>query len=129
MGDVHKTNVISLGSCRACDAVVRPGSDFCYNCGGKLNDASAESERIPPIPPPNAELSGRSENRALSNGPGVIVNQKQPGARPRRPSPRRSEPVEVVWRRDEGVGVGFIVLSLGAAAFAVFLVLIAYYLR
>ena len=131
MQDAHKTNVISLGTCRACEAIVRPGSDFCYNCGGKLGDPHVDTqETTAPIPEPVSELAVLSANGTLRNGPGVKVDQNSAHQRrARNPRPRSSEPVQVVWKREEGVGIGFIVLTISAAIFAILMIAIAYYLR
>jgi hypothetical protein len=119
--DSVKTSVIDNTSCPGCDADIRAGSDFCYNCGGKLKQQDA----VVAAPSVMAD-----DERILKNGPGVIDEMKSSQRRrPRAVRPSVREPVQVAWTREDDIGTSFILLSVAVAIICVALVGIAYYLR
>lgn len=116
------TIVASMEVCRACKTEVRPGSAFCYHCGGGLGQ--------PVEPAPISDVLAPSENGTLKNGPGVKTEQnRQQNRRERRPRLRTTEPIQVVWKRDEGIGARFILLTIFAAVFTMLLIGVAWYLK
>ena len=122
-----KSQIASLETCPGCKAEVRPGSEFCYNCGVGVKEPHKEvtTEGVSMM-----ELKAPLENGAIKNGPGSKPMDEKVRRAPQRNMRRRStEPVQVTWKRDEGVGLGFILLSAAAAIFVIFLLAIAYYLK
>ena len=126
MDNAKNTNVVILQACPSCKAEARAGSEYCYNCGNDLHAANRTStEHTRP-----AELPQPSENGAIKNGPGVRSaddNGRGRTARSRRLNTMK--PVQVAWKREEDIGLTFILLTIGVAVFAILLIAIAYYLR
>ena len=126
MGNSSKTNVVAVDSCPGCDAEVRPHSEFCYNCGSSLRAAP----EIAPAAAPPKKFSRQPENGSIKNGPGLSpVNERARGRPAGNARSRFTEPIQVIWQRDEGVGMSFILFSAGAAVFVILLIAIAYYLK
>ena len=121
MESSSKSNVITLNACPGCGAEVRLGSEFCYNCGGSLSTLEKTAVSMNEVP-------SSSENGRIKNGPGSRPAVEKVRRRTARIA-RANEPVQVVWKRDEGIGMSYILLSAAAAFLVIVLIAIAYYLR
>jgi len=117
--------------CEICGAEVRPGSVFCYNCGGSVKIAEPE-----PIAFPQANVSDADEKSlAVSpNGSSLdTVNSTESRNRDRsarrRPRTIERKPVEVVWEQRSGVSITFVVVSVLVIIIAGLLLFAANYLK
>lgn len=133
------TGVISEKLCSGCGADVRDASEFCYACGEKVGDNVLEI-----APPASSDASERPvENRRPANTAdsenssdpkvGDLKTVVGPGGKTRRypkgPLRRERKPVEVIWRKKEGPGFGFLILSLAFALIVAAMIGIAFYLK
>ena len=127
MEDTVKTEVISTAACPQCGVEIRIGSDYCFNCGNKLDAVKGNIDAVA-VPDKPATVT---ENGFRSNGPGAIKRQRPSRTRPgvRRLRSRPNEPVQVVWQMVEESGVRFLLWSLCAGLFATILIFLAYYLK
>ena len=109
---ISKTTV-----CPKCGADIRPGSQFCYNCGGRV--AAEISEPIKDDKP-------KAEEK---------VTQPAPGLRSAKDLRRRERPAERELRRikwepaADGSNVQLIVVTAAILIFTVIVVALAFYLR
>lgn len=103
-------------ACSECGVEVREGSEFCYNCGGKLAAVTRKvGERVPP-----------NDNGFRAVAPGAVSKGRE---RRRRPKPVFNEPIQVQWQRDEDPGIGFLIVSVVIGIIALLLIGIGFYLR
>ena len=126
MENFAESSVVLPKACPGCKAEIRSGSEYCYNCGNKIGIVDGHASEVVR----GSDKTSSSTNGSLQNGPGVnpgADQRRRPGTRSRRP--RSSEPVQVVWKREEDVGLRFLVFTIGAAVLAILLIGIAYYLK
>ena len=111
--------MISEPICSACGTEVRDGSLFCYNCGGAVGDertvlnGTSYANNGPGSPTKNGEVGFKGQKRVSR----TAVRK------------RSNEPVQVAWKRDENMGIGFLLVSVTIAILALALLAIAYYLH
>lgn len=108
-------------ACAACGADVRPGSLFCYNCGGKVAVAKAEEKE-------KKELIVRAPDGSagLTPAPGL---RSAASLRQRRSSFSR-EPKRIAWVPPSGTSDRrFVVVTILIFVFTLLLTAIAFYLR
>ena len=108
--------VLTTEACNACGSEVRDESLFCYNCGERVRDGDPTAEakttvdkietHTPTRPPLRSAASLRKQRRAYNR-----------------------QPVEVRWERPTGSPVGFIITTIVLVVGALFLLLVALYLR
>ena len=103
-------------SCAECGVEVREGSDFCYNCGGKLTAEVSKAEGQEPL----------LDNGFRAIEPGAVSKGRE---RRRRPKPVFNEPIQVRWQRDEDPGIRFLIVSVVIGIIALLLIGIGFYLR
>ena len=99
--------------CQKCKADVRPGSAFCYNCGGRV--AEDEPEAAAAAPQPEAR-------------------QPAPGLRTARDIRRREKtferkPREVSWEPAAGSDIQLIIFAAAVLAFTIVVIGLALYLK
>jgi hypothetical protein len=104
-----------MALCPGCNVEVREGSEYCFNCGGKLDQTTEKNDESP-----------RLDNGFRAVAPGALSKGR---GRRRRPKPLLNEPVHVRWQHDEDAGIGFLVLSLVLGLIAAVLVALGFYLR
>lgn len=117
--------------CEACGAEVREGSLFCYNCGeavskngdGPQKEITTREPIREPAPvdvtEPGAEIETPIERKPLQSAASL---RKQRRAYNR-------QPVEITWVRPEGLPKMFIAATVVLTVGALFLLIIALYLR
>ena len=108
--------------CQKCKADVRPGSAFCYNCGGRVAEDEPESSAAAPQP----------ETRQPA--PGTKVTQPAPGLRTARDIRRREKtferkPREVSWEPAAGSDIQLIIFAAAVLAFTIVVIGLALYLK
>jgi hypothetical protein len=109
-------------TCPKCEADVRPGSAFCYNCGGPI----AGDEAAAAGPQPEAEAS-----EAM---PEAKESLPAPGLRTARDIRRRErtferKPRQVAWEPASGSDIQLIVIAAVVLAFTVVIIGLALYLK
>jgi hypothetical protein len=116
MNDSLQTEEKPAVLCPGCGVEARDGSEFCYNCGGKLSaDAGAVSSEEP-----------LSNNGFRAVGPGAVTKGRE---RRRRPKPISNDPIQVRWQRDEDPGIRFLIVSVIMGLIALLLIGLGFYLR
>jgi hypothetical protein len=103
-------------ACSECGAEVREGSDFCYNCGGKLAIVTGKIGETEPL----------KDNGFRAVAPGAVSKGRE---RRRRPKPVFNEPIQVRWQRDEDPGIVFLIVSIVIGIIALLLIGVGLYLR
>ena len=120
---MNSTNtVVAETRCSKCDADVRDGSAFCYNCGARVADDSA----VNGIEPADAVSPTESSLPAARPAPGMR------SARDLRRTKRSFErkPVRIVWEpAGDGPGTQLIVITLAILVFTVVVIVLAFALR
>jgi len=108
---------VKTARCPKCDAEVRDGSVFCYNCGGRVAN---DEEVAPPDETPSAVAEPASK--------------PAPGLRTARDIRRRErtvdrKPKEVVWETvNDGPDLQLIVVTAGIIVFTIVVILLVRYL-
>jgi hypothetical protein len=111
--------VVKPVRCPKCDAEIRDGSAFCYNCGGRVVEENAV-DKVPVISP---------------SAPEEMLSKPAPGLRTARDIRRRErtvdrKPKEVVWEpAAAGPDLQLIIATVGIIIFTVIVVLMVLYLR
>lgn len=111
--------VIQPVRCPKCDAEIRDGSAFCYNCGGRVVDENVADE---------ASLSSPSK-------PDETLSRPAPGLRTARDIRRRErtadrKPKEVVWEPATAEpDLQLIIATVAIIIFTAIVVLMVLYLR
>ena len=139
--------VVENQICEACGADIRPGSLFCYNCGGaldgqiekienkngnnKTNDARreaiAEKEFVE-----KARIETIENAKIKDKKPDLVQEAKLKSAASMRRKAKsfQTKEVEVIWEEPENVsGVRLILIALLLTAFAAAVVIFAMYLK
>ena len=116
MSDTVQVEEKPVAQCPGCGVEVREGSEFCFNCGEKLDPVVETTNEDPP----------RVENGFRAVAPGATQKGRE---RRRRPTPVSNEPIHVRWQHDDDPGLRFLVLSLVLALIALVLTGIGFYLR
>lgn len=138
-----KSKVISEKLCAGCGAEIRGGSEFCYNCGEKVGGDFNESmpAETPSITRKREVMGAEDIIEAKVSESTTNIRTKEvdsetatgPGSKARRYSRSLSrsdrKPVEVVWRKKEGQGLGFLILSLVLALIVALTIGLAFYLK
>jgi hypothetical protein len=106
-------------TCPKCKADVRPGSAFCYNCGGRVSD-EPEVPEIKPV----TELAE----------PEAIQTQPAPGLRTARDIRRRErtferKPRTISWEPASGSDIQLIVITAAVLVFTIVVIGLALYLK
>lgn len=95
-----------------CGAEVRSESEYCYNCGGRVQKVTEAVGKDTGVRTFEAANSGRTAAKT----------------RTRRIRPEQ-QTVEVVWRRSDGPGYLVLFIALGIAAIVAVFIAVAFYLR
>ena len=109
-------------TCPKCEADVRPGSAFCYNCGGRVADDE------PPTP------EQRAEAEIAEPVPEAKPTQPAPGLRTARDIRRRErtferKPRQVSWEPAAGSDIQLIVIAAAVLVFTIVVIGLALYLK
>ena len=107
-------------ACPKCEAEVRPGSVFCYNCGGRITFVEES-------PAPTAE---RIETVITDNKP----TQPAPGLRSARDIRRREreaerKPKEIRWEAAVDSDWQLVIITAAVLVFTVVVIVLALYLK
>jgi len=110
-------------TCPKCKADVRPGSAFCYNCGGQL---TPEKNEVPAV-------ATSAENDAPAPQE-EKVTQPAPGLRTARDIRRRErtaerKPREISWEPARGSEIQLLILCGAVLVFTIVVIGLALYLK
>jgi hypothetical protein len=113
-----KEEMITSTRCPKCNADVRDGSVFCYNCGGRVtSDDGTES---------STEASSATTEPVTTPAPGLRTARDIR----RRERTFQRKPREVVWEPSSGVpDIQLIVVTAIVIVFTIAVILMALYLR
>ncbi|HLA95467.1 MAG TPA: hypothetical protein VK612_07085 [Pyrinomonadaceae bacterium] len=109
--------------CDICGVGVRPGSEFCYNCGGSVAEKPEEIHVSEPL----IEEPDSNDSSQIVEGPGKTKPAR--GAKRRAVRASNRQPVEIVWEPRTGFSWPFIVGSLFFVLISLALFIAANYLR
>ena len=110
-------------TCPKCKADVRPGSAFCYNCGGQIRqDEPAVSDNLEAV---DGEKPKPPEEK---------VTQPAPGLRTARDIRRREraterKPREISWEPASGSEIQLLILCAAVLVFTIVVIGLALYLK
>ena len=127
MTDKESITPVKPAVCASCGSDIRPGSQFCFNCGGSLEAISTSGQiaskdsYVPPASPTNGVPTS---DLPIVKGPGL---RSAASLRKEARSFRR-EPVEIAWEANGGSSdaifiLGALILTLfavGAVALALY---------
>jgi hypothetical protein len=112
-------SAVKTARCQKCDADVRDGSVFCYNCGGRVVGDAAENIA-------SSDSSIAAIGTATKPAPGLL------SARDIRRRERTFDrkPKKVVWEAaNDAPDLQLIILTVGVIVFTTVVVLLVLYLR
>ena len=118
--------VVIVGKCEDCDTDIRDGSQFCYHCGHGFREEPGLNSRTSTFSSTGPGM--KAPEHGSTNG-SRSKNDRNKGTRRRRSSRRTEGPVQVVWRREERPGYGFLLIALGITLATIALTVLAYYLH
>ena len=111
-------DVATATRCPKCEAEIRDGSLFCYNCGDRVAESNGSE---PPAAPASA-----AEERSTKPAPGLRTARDI--RRRERPSGRT--PRVVVWEStDTGPELQLIIVTAGVIVFTIIVVLLILYIK
>ena len=120
--------VLEIAACGSCGADVRDESVFCYNCGERINTATAkDGSAIESVAEPVA-----APVAAQSEKPSHVVSRPPLKSAASLRQQRRAfnrQPVEVSWEPPARPPLAFVVTTIVLAVGALVLLILALYLR
>jgi hypothetical protein len=121
---------VETSICDICGVGVRPGSEYCYNCGGSVGPKPENIEAVDVIVGTGLAEDGEAVSNGHSpdivTGPGLAKSERSSRQRTRASN---RMPVEVVWEPRTGVSLAFIIGSSLFVLIALALFIAANYLR
>ena len=122
-------SAVKTARCPKCDAEVRDGSLFCYNCGGRVDGEAGSEAAIDSQPAANerpVEISPVVVQPSTKPAPGL--RSARDIRRRERPSDRK--PREVVWEASSAEpDLQLIILTAAIIVFTIVVVLMVLYVR
>ncbi len=114
--------------CEICGADIRPNSQFCYNCGGTIVEATEPEVEIKATLVEEAKAD-TSVNGNLSQS--ITALNKRSHERSERLRLRTIErkPVEIVWEKRSGVSIPFVVATTLILFISLLLILATFYIK
>ena len=111
-----RETAVQTGRCAKCDAEIRDGSVFCYNCGGRVADDGGEQ---------GIEASKPAETTASKPAPGLRTAREIR----RRERGVDRKPREVIWEAAvSGLELQLIIVTVGIIVFTVVVIVLIRYL-
>lgn len=110
--------MVKNATCRACDADVREGSLFCYNCGSAI-------ESKPDLLVENGDKKVQDPVKSEAERPPL---RSAASLRKQRRAHNR-QPVQITWEQPEGPPIAFFIVSIALTVVAAILLVLAFYLR
>ncbi len=106
---------IQTAACAGCGAEVRDESVFCYNCGDRVKEETANSEAAAEL-----EVTRQPGSRPPLKSAALLRKQRRAFNR---------QPLEVSWEQRTGQPAGFVITTVVLVIGVLILLLLALYLR
>ena len=117
-----KNEVISVEVCKACGSAVRAESQYCYNCGGKVELDNSRPSEAEPLKTERNGASAEPIDESMVDSTSV----PRPSGKRARVERKR---IQVAWERTDGPGYLFLLFAIAVAAIVFVLLALAAYLN